>query len=82
MDDLVERLRENAIREGFVDNLDIVAADCITEQATEIEQLRAALQLIAADITGNKHHQSQYRQDTASAALEAKDEGYRRCTKL
>ena len=62
------------------DNLDIKAA--ITEQAAEIERLRAALQLIAADVTGNKHHQAQYRQDTASAALEAKDEGYRRCTKL
>ena len=65
MDDLVKRLRENAIREGFVDNLDIEAANCITGLADEIERLRAALQLIAADVTGNKHHQAQFRQDTA-----------------
>jgi hypothetical protein len=65
MDDLVKRLRGNAIREGFVDNLDIEAANCITGLADEIERLRAALQLIAADVTGNKHHQAQFRQDTA-----------------
>jgi hypothetical protein len=39
------------------------------EMYREIERLRAALQLIAADITGNKHHQAQFRQDTARAAL-------------
>ena len=37
----------------------------------EIERLRAALQLIAADVTGNKFHQAQFRQDTARAALES-----------
>ena len=41
------------------------------EAAAEIERLRAALQLIAADVTGNKHHQAQFRQDTARAALES-----------
>ena len=46
----------------------------ITEAADEIERLRAALQLIAADVTGNKWHQSQFRQDTACEALEAKDD--------
>jgi len=39
------------------------------EMYREIERLRAALLLIAADITGNKHHQAQFRQDTARAAL-------------
>ena len=39
------------------------------EMYREIERLRAALQLIAADVTGNKHHQAQFRQDTARAAL-------------
>ncbi len=47
---------------------------CITEQAAEIERLRAALQLIAADVTGNKHHQAQFRQDTACEALKTLDE--------
>jgi len=47
---------------------------CITEQAAEIERLRAALQLIAADVTGNKHHQAQFRQDTACEALETPNE--------
>jgi hypothetical protein len=47
----------------------------ITEAADEIERLRAALQLIAADVTGNKWHQAQFRQDTACEALEAKDDG-------
>ena len=42
------------------------------EMYREIERLRAALQLIAADVTGNKHHQAQFRQDTARAALEEK----------
>ena len=46
----------------------------ITEAADEIERLRAALQLIAADVTGNKWHQAQFRQDTACEALEAKDD--------
>ncbi len=46
----------------------------ITEAADEIERLRAALQLIAADVTGNKWHQEQFRQDTACEALEAKDD--------
>ena len=41
------------------------------EAAAEIERLRAALRLIAADVTGNKFHQAQFRQDTARAALEA-----------
>jgi hypothetical protein len=47
----------------------------ITEAADEIERLRAALQLIAADVTGNKWHQAQFRQDTACEALEAKEHG-------
>ena len=47
---------------------------CITEQAAEIERFRAALQLIAADVTGNKHHQAQFRQDTACEALETPNE--------
>ena len=47
----------------------------ITEAADEIERLRAALQLIAADVTGNKWHQAQIRQDTACAALQAKEHG-------
>ena len=46
----------------------------ITEAADEIERLRAALQLIAVDVTGNKWHQAQFRQDTACEALEAKDD--------
>ena len=41
------------------------------EAAAEIERLRAALRLIAADVTGNKFHQAQFRQDTARAALES-----------
>ena len=45
------------------------------EAAAEIERLRAALQLIAADVTGNKFHQAQFRQDTACEALEAKEHG-------
>ena len=43
----------------------------IRDARAEVERLRAALQLIAADVTGNKFHQAQFRQDTARAALES-----------
>ncbi len=53
----------------------LVEGKTVLRERGEIERLRAALQLIAADVTGNKHHQAQYRQDTARAALEAKEHG-------
>jgi hypothetical protein len=76
------QIHMDAVAKVLSDNMTLQDVDawksdedyCITEQAAEIERLRAALQLIAAEVTGNKHHQAQFRQDTACEALETPNE--------